>query len=335
MKSLLASMICIFPAVAFGAVELDAHMLAWSDELLPLGGDGAVTLGQTFEAEHTAPLVRVDLVIACTTSGSGLVTVEIQGTDGDSTPDESNVLGGVVVDSLDLLSTNPVIQQFPIAGVSLVNGSDYAIVIRGEASVDCVIPEGAGAGFGFGYPGGEAFVAEPAAKPEWEAVEFSSGNDIPFWVYVHVPDPDEPLFCEIADYSGLPQSWEISADLPVCGCLSDSILLHNRCWFSFPEWVVWREIPFPNTEIAAKGTWWLTPMNSDFPGLFIYETDLDGFAYGNDVVFDEGLKPAKAYKVNADYQGQQAGSLVNFEFEIDGQPASVQFKTVIDIPQQN
>ena len=342
MKKIFAVLFCMLPAVAAAGTELDAYQTAWHPDPetdRPLGGDGAVTLGQTFVAEHTAPLVRVDLVVGCTDDGSGPVTVEIQGVDIDGTPDESNVLGSIDVDSADLISSEPAIWQFPIPGINLVDGDSYAVVIRGESTVDCTVPEGTTGGFGFAYPEGEAYTAEPAEKPEWSPVDFASGDDLAFWVYVNVADPVEPRHCDIADYSGLPHTWELPANLPICGCVSDSVLLHNRCWFSFPEWVVWRDIPFPGLDPKAKATWWVTPMNSDFPGLDILETDLEGFGLGDEVNFPAGLKPGDAHKdkvkYQVNYQGQTPGTLVNFEFDIDGQPASVQFETVIDIPQQN
>jgi hypothetical protein len=161
-------------------------------------------------------------------------------------------------------------------------------------------------------------------------VDFTSGNDFAFWVYIHAPDLNEPRYCDIANYSGLPIAWGFG-DVPLCGCVSDSVLLHNRCWFTFPDWVVWRNVPLPWEQPSGKADWFVVPMSSGFPGLNILESDVEGFSFSNPVTFPAGLKAGKSHKQSTSYQGEPTGTLVDFYFEINGEPAHVQFETLIEV----
>jgi hypothetical protein len=334
MKKILVILLCLLPALAHGDVVLDANHFVWTrdDPVLSLGGEAGKMYAQTFEAKNSAPLVRVELVIDCSASGSGMVTVEIQKVGADGMPNGA-VLGGVGIDSHEMLGYPITISEFPIAGVGLIAGADYAIVIRGDPNVDCGMREG-GAPMGFTYRDGEAFVSKPSARPDWQAVDFTHGtNDLAFWVYVEINEPAEPRFCEVETFTNVPASWRL-ADVPLCGCVRDNILLNNSCWFAFPEWTLWRQIPLPFEQPAGKADWWVVPLNSNFPGLFILESDLDGYEFSTPVKFAPGLKPGKMHQSKARYKGQPKGTLVDIEFEIDGEPAHIQFETLIDIPQQ-
>lgn len=48
------------------------------------------------------------------------------------------------------------------------------------------------------------------------------------------------------------------------------------------------------------------------------------------VEFKAGLKPGKTHKNSAVYQGSPEGTLVEFNFEFEGKPATVVFETLMD-----
>jgi len=338
MKKLLICLILLFPVTATASFWGTANWNFWvvgEEGEIQIGGDSGVWIAQTFESGHTAPVLYVSFVMVCYDGGAGSVSAEIQGLGADGRPN-GVVLGRGKGNTRDInpggilnIYGLPVIRVY---GANLEAGTSYAMVISGDANADCKMQQGASP-TGANYSGGEAFVALPSRVPVWEQADFYSGDDLAFTVYVHVPDIQAPGYCDVANYSGIPASW-LDSELPVCSCVSDEVLSHHRCWFAFPEWTLWRDMPSPHLDPKGKATWQLVPINSDFPGLTLEESDADGFSFSDPVNFPAGLTPAKAKKQSSNYNGAPTATLVDFEFEIDGEPAWVQFETLIDAPPQ-
>lgn len=334
MRTLLSILLSLIPLSAAAELASTASHVVWrsdAEHLLPIGGDSQHVLAQTFESRHSAPLSHVTLILGCSDLGSGEVTVEIRSTDSGGAP-AATVLVAASLDWSELYPLFPSgAHDFHFTGLSLVAGEQYAIVVRGDETLDCAMPEGGWLIAGIGYDDGESWSAFESDPSAWTPLDFGGGDDLAFWAYVDLPDIVAPRYCDIANFSGIPENW-LSNDLPACSCVSDSATQSHRCWFSFPGWVAWREMTSPFVRPTGVAEWSVAPMSSDFPGMSITESNLDGSRFASRAEFSPGLRAGSVHRVRVRYRGQPTGTLVDFEFEIDGEAARVQFETLVDIP---
>lgn len=345
-KILIVVVLLLAGGAASAGVQLIASHPFVGSSNVAIGGETEQMLAQIFTPSVTTPpfpagvtggrLDRIELIIRCDPDSTGLLTVELQEVGSDGLPN-GVVLGSVSATpaALHAAAPDPVFSQveFRIPGIRIEVGVSYAIVMRADESVACA---SAGlAGFSDSHPGGDAFFDARPNPPGWIplAPPESPVKDLPFWVYVVVPEPTAPRFCEIFDGAGLPNGW-IPEHVPICACLMDPVLSRNRCWFAFPDWLLWREMPLPWENPAGKANWRVLPLNQDFPGLRLQEFGPAGEFFGEELEFDSGLKPFKTRKAKVPYEGVFERTLIKMEFEGPDGPAGVIFETQLGDPDQ-
>lgn len=344
-KILIVVVLLLAGGTAHAGVLLIAAHPAVPPHNVAIGGETEQMLAQTFTPVSTTPpfpagftggrLDRIELAIRCNPESTGLVTIELQEVGTDGLPN-GVVLGSVSATPADLdavvsAPSFPIV-EFRFPGVRIDVGVSRAIVMRGDETVDCG-SAGLGGPTG-GHAGGEAFFDATPASPKWEPLAPGSAtNDLPFWVYLVVPEPTPPRFCEIFDGAGLPNDW-IPEHVPICACLMDPVLSRNRCWFAFPDWLLWREMPLPWENPAGRAEWRVLPLNQDFPGVRLQEFGPKGEFFGEELEFDSGLRPFRTRKAKVPYEGVFESTLIKMEFEGPDGPAGVIFETQLGDPDQ-
>ena len=139
------------------------------------------------------------------------------------------------------------------------------------------------------------------------------------------------LYCAFEDASGMPNDW-LPNHIPVCGCLSDRSSRANRCWFTFPGFTLWRDIePFDNHP-GGKVHWNALPFDSQFPGLTVKESGVDGDFVTFPLEFSPGLRPGKPSQLKTRYYGVSEESFVSIHFPGPSGRIEVIFRTQLEVP---
>jgi hypothetical protein len=328
--------LCIFlilaPPVSAGVV-LDQYENLWSSvATVPIGGATEQQLAQTFEAGITGHLDHLQLVFTCEPDSVGLFTVEIQKVGADGLPN-GGLLGSVSLDSSTLNLVPPALRDVVVPGVDLVAGNKYAIVMRAADTANCFASEGPIEAGMFGYPRGSGYFDARPNPPGWMLFQPQS-LDLPFYTYMRVAELTGPLYCNFKDASGVPNDW-LPNNVPICGCLSDRTSRVNRCWFSFPGFSLWREIEPFSGRPHRRLRWSVVPFDSQFPGMTIDESGIDGDFLSVPVAFPAGLRAGKPAHEVASYQGVAMESLVTIRFPGPSGEIKTVFRTRFEVPANN
>jgi hypothetical protein len=109
------------------------------------------------------------------------------------------------------------------------------------------------------------------------------------------------------------------------------VLNAHRCWFGLPDFVLWREIA-PFEDPSAKTEWVVVPLNTGIEGITVQEFSDE--AKGPEVVFDKNLKPGDLDKLKAGTADYGPQSSVKLFYMGPRGDAEVQFRVLLDIPDQ-
>lgn len=333
-QCLITIILGITAAPVFAEVVPDQEQIAWRGLPPPvdIGGHLRQQVAQTYEAGVSGTLHHVRMLVACDDSTAGALHLDIQRVTPAGAPG-GVVLGSNSVDSLTLLpgaGVDYVWHDFFPANVEQVDGTSYAIVMRGDEGTICYTPQGPVEGGMFAYPRGDAYIGEPAAGTVvWSQIS-DPAIDYVFYTYVELPEPpDGPDYCELTDVTGVPNDW-LPEDVPACGCLVDPVFNAHRCWFGLPDFVLWREIA-PFAEPGAKVEWSLLPLNSGISEVSAQE--YSDSAQGPAVLFDKNLKPGKLQSLKFDATVFGETSSVSIMFLGPRGDAEVNFKVYQAIPE--
>lgn len=264
-------------------------------------GPSEQTLAQTFRAGRSGRLSHVALPIACYGGGRYLITVALETVAADGLP------SGIVVDSIDVDSSAVAARPerhasaFPLDAV-LVAGERYAIVVRATPEADCELY---GTTDPDAYPAGAAYFHALPNPPGWRPVDLVA--DFTFRVYLDAGDAGDTggAVCAFRTANGEANDW-VPADVPVCGCLRDPTLAHERCWFRLPDRLLVREVPlWPKEDFVAR--WSVLPLVGDPLPVEIELVSRSGKLVGDPLKLDAG-KPMVAMPVPQVYwaDGPQA-----------------------------
>lgn len=295
MKRLLLLLALLAAApTAFAHVLLDQHQD---------GTDGGAAIGpseqmlaQTFRAGHGGRLSHVSLPIACYGAERYLLTVSLETVAADGLP------SGIVLDSVEVDSSAVAARPerhasaFPLDAV-LVAGERYAIVVRATPEADCELY---GTTAADAYADGEAFFQALPNPPGWRPVG-AIAVDFAFAVYLDVG----VAACAFRTADGEANDW-VPADVPVCGCLRDPGLAHERCWFHLPDRLLVREVPlWPREDFVAR--WSVLSLADDALPMVIELRSRSGKLVGDPLKLEAG-KPMLALPVPQVYwaSGPQA-----------------------------
>lgn len=330
MRRLALFMLCLISPAALAGVVLDQYEAAWSAvPTLAVGGSSEQKLAQTFEAGISGQLDHVDLVFTCAAESTGLFTAEIQKVGADDLPDGS-VLGSTSLDSSALTLEPVTLRSVVIPGVNLEAGTRYAIVMRADAKASCLASYGPIEGGMFHYPRGSGYFDARPNPPGWSLLTPQS-RDLPFYTYMRVADLTGPLYCAFEDASGMPNDW-LPNHVPICGCLSDRVSRANRCWFTFPGFTLWRDLePFDNRP-KGKVSWNVLPFDSQFPGVTVKESGIDGNFVTVPVEFPPGLRSGKPSHLKTTYDGVSEESFVSIRFPGPSGMIDTVFHTRLEVP---
>ncbi|MDX1379950.1 MAG: hypothetical protein R3233_02460 [Xanthomonadales bacterium] len=323
----------LLPVVASAEIVTDQEQVGWSpDRPLIINGDSQQRLAQTVTAGISGRLDHVRLLLNCSDGTRGPVTVEIQALDAAGAPN-GTVLGRSDLDSATLV-TSPErpneFRDFPFTGVELERGDRFAIVISGGPGVNCSTPTGPVPGNPFNYPRGQGwYAALPDDPATWSPIE-PAGTDLVFYTRMEIPDPPRrrDRDCRFEDANGIPNDW-LPSFVPVCGCLEDPGLRANRCWFMFPDLLLWRDIPWDIDRRGSTVLWNLLTMDPAFAGVRIQEASRDGRFDAKPVEFDKGLAPGQVHQLKSSAKGPAAPSSVRIVLPgpKGGDPIELEFKT--------
>lgn len=259
-------------------------------------GPSEQTLAQTFRAGRSGRLSHVTLPIACYGGERYLITVALETVAADGLP------SGVVLDSIDVDSSAVAARPerhasaFPLEAV-LVAGERYAIVVRATPEADCELY---GTTDPDAYPAGAAYFHALPNPPGWVPLD-DHAVDFAFRVYLEAGIAS----CAFLTADG-EANYLVPADVPVCGCLRDPGLAHERCWFRLPDRLLVREIPrWPKEDFVAR--WSVLPLVGDPLPVEIDLVSRSGKLVGDPLKLDAG-KPMVAMPVPQVYwvDGPQA-----------------------------
>lgn len=319
---------------AFAEVVPDQEQIAWRGLPPPIdiGGHLRQQVAQTYEAGVSGTLHHVRMLVSCDDSTAGDFHVEIQAVTPSGGPG-GVILGSDSVNSLDLLppaDQDYVWHDFFPADVEQVDGTSYAIVMRGDEGTICYTPQGPGEGGMFAYPRGDAYIGAPVSGTvEWSQIT-DPAIDYVFYTFVELPGPsDGPDFCELTDATGVPNDW-LPEDVPACACLVDPVFNAHRCWFGLPDFVLWREIA-PFADPKAKVEWTVLPLNSGIEEVSAQE--YSDSAQGPQALFDKNLTPGKSQSLKFDATQYGEVSEVSIMFLGPRGDAQVNFKVYQAIPE--
>lgn len=314
-------------SMSHAGVVTDQYQIGYTSTApLILGGSSRQALAQTFTPSISGRLSHISFVIDCAPGSPGRIGVSIHTVDAEGVPLDFSV-GAAVRPAADLSELDWHIFYF--TDVDLTAGDQYAIAVRASEEAQCVSYRGASDPGMFAYSGGEAFFHALPNPPGW--IPVSPASDFSFYTYMFDGAPDEPNYCDFTDANGLPNDW-LPAFVPVCGCLSDPGLRVNRCWFAFPDFTLWREMPLPFDQSAGKVDWYLTPFSNDLLGVGISEYDLNQNFFAEPVTFDGNLRAGKSHKERGTFQGVSDATEVKINFETSEGQGSVRFSTIIENP---
>lgn len=302
----------------------------YSSQPLYIGGSSRQELAQTFTPSLSGRLSHVSFVVQCEEGSPGTVGISIHTVDAEGVPEDFSI-GASVRPASELASASPGWQVFFFSNVDLIAGEQYAMAVRGGEDVDCVSFHGAGDAGPFGYSGGQAFYKVLPNPPLW--YETTPDSDFSFYTYMFDGVPNVPAYCEFEDANGVANDW-LPNFVPACGCLTDPQLRVNRCWFSLPEFVLWREMLLPFEQPNGKAYWHLTPLNSNLTEVGIDEFAVQGRFKIDPVLFTGNLKAGETLISSATYYGSTDRTEVTIHFETSEGSGEVTFDTLFTDPDE-
>lgn len=333
MKCIALVLATLFPLAALAEIVTDQQQVGWyAERPLAIHGDSRQRLAQTVTAGIDGRLDHVRLLLNCSEGTRGPVTVEIRTLDAGGAPG-GTVLGRSALDSATLV-TSPErpneFRDFMFSGIELERGDRFAIVITGEPGVNCSTPTGPVPGNPFNYPRGQGwYAALPDDLATWSPLD-PPGTDLVFYTMMEIPDPPprRDRDCDFEDANGVPNDW-LPSFVPVCGCLEDPGLRAHRCWFMFPDVLLWRDIPLDFDPRQGTALWSLLTMDPRFAGLQIQQASAEGRLAGKPVEFDKGLAPGELHQLKHDLGGTADPSRVRITLPgAKGRdPIELRFKT--------
>ena len=271
-------------------------------------------LAQTFRAGRDGRLSHVSMPIACYGGASYTLTIALETVTATGLP-SGVVLDAITVDS-SAVAARPERHSsaFPLEA-ALVAGQRYAIVASSDPEADCELYGTTDAG---AYPAGEAFFQALPNPPAWRPASIVA--DFAFSTYL---DADAAL-CAFRTADGEDNEW-VPADAPVCGCLRDPGLAHERCWFRLPDLLLVREIPrWPKEDFVVR--WSVLPLVDTPLPVEIELHSLSGKLVGDPLKLEAG-KPLQAFPVEEVYWVDGAAALDATRVMVRDGRGTIEFET--------
>lgn len=261
--AVLISLVAAASAMAFDIV--DQEQLMTTSTPFAIGGGSDQELAQTFTVGADGFLTQIGIPVGCS---SGELIVEIQRLNADGEP------SGVVVasarvpaedlppppDDFETIFLSPPLRVRP--------GDRFAIVLKNPTG-SCGILSGPS---GDSYGGGVFFYDSRPNPPGWiggkdRPAPRGTPGDLPFQTYVDDGSrggTSNMCYGNLGD--GVPVPLPITADVPVCNCLSDAGSNLWGCRMLHPDFFIFRWIDYPpNAGGRLIERWAFTPL-----------TELDG-----------------------------------------------------------
>lgn len=290
---------------------LMASPAAWSQVVLDqsqhlratnqaVGSDANQRLAQTFRAGMTGDLAMVKLALGCGSDPGDTVTVSLQTLDGAGKP------SGTVLDSVSVsgtaLPSPPVFDEgalhaFPLGGARVEAGQHYAIVVEANPGAGCALLV---SGNDNPYAGGKSYFEALPNPPGWILDPAAPERDLVFETYVDLGGDSDAGggLCDFRTADGTQNDW-VPASVPICACLRDPGLAHQRCWFRMPGFVLVRELPLKAyKDFVAR--WSVLPLVDNPLPVEIELRSRSGKLVGDPLVI-EGGKPLYAAPVPEAY----------------------------------
>ncbi|NNE99337.1 MAG: hypothetical protein HKN25_10000 [Pyrinomonadaceae bacterium] len=260
LTAVLILLFVVAPAIACDIV--DQEQLMFTTTPIAIGGDSEQKLAQSFTVGEDGFLTQIRVPVACS---SGELIVEIQRLNAAGEPSGA-VVATARVAAEDLpspASEFKTIEFSPPLGV--VSGDQYAIVLKNPTGT-CVILKSAE---GDNYAGGQYFYDSRPNRPGWVGgripAPMGTAKDLPFQTVVDNGRPcggGRSNIC-FGTFGAGRIPLPISADVPLCSCLSEGSLNSFRCRLIHPDFFVIRRVTFPrNATGRMTERWSFTPLAS-------------------------------------------------------------------------